>query len=179
MYDVDSMSDLKFTPPHVQKSGTIAAILKTCYAGLVSSDPDLWSNEEAGWERFDADVYEDPATIGDCTFLSWLDDKLIGFASYDPRQWPTYGIIGHNCIFPEFRGRGWGKKQILEILKRFQKMGFKKAKVSTLDHPFFVPAQAMYLACGFCESGRFPWEGSQKYRLIEYEHDMCDGKETP
>lgn len=166
------MPDLIFKSPHVEQPGTIAAILKTCYADLVSSDPDLWGDEMAGWERFDTDVYEVPATIGDCTFLSWLDDKLIGFASYDPRQWPTYGIIGHNGILPEFRGRGWGKQQILEILRRFQKMEFKKAKVSTLDHPFFLPAQAMYLACGFCESRRFPWEGSQKYRLIEYEQDI-------
>jgi hypothetical protein len=51
-------------------------------------------------------------------------------------------------------------------------MGFKRAKVSTLDHDFFIPAQALYLACGFCESKRIPWEGSTKYRLIEYEMDL-------
>ena len=163
---------MKFTPPQVQKPGTIAAILKTCYADLVASDPDLWRNETEGWERFDTDAYEDPATIGDCTFLSWIDDKLIGFASYDPRQWPAIGIIGHNGILPEYQGRGLGKQQIEEILRRFRKMGFKRAKVSTLDHVFFIPAQAMYLSCGFCETRRFPWKGSPKYRLIEYEQDL-------
>jgi GNAT superfamily N-acetyltransferase len=166
------MSDLNFTPPHVQKPGTIAAILNTCYADLVSSDPDFWGNEAEGWERFDTDVYEDPDSIGDSTFLSWLDDKLVGFASYDPRQWPSIGIIGHNGILPEYQGRGFGKQQIEEILRRFRKMGFKRAKVSTLDHVFFIPAQAMYLACGFCESRRIPWESSPKYRLIEYEQDL-------
>jgi GNAT superfamily N-acetyltransferase len=163
---------MTFTSPHSEKPGTIAAILKTCYASLVASDPDLWSNEEEGWERFDRDVYEDPDAIGDCTFLSWLDDKLIGFVSYDPRQWPSIGIIGHNAILPEFQQRGFGKQQIFEILRRFRKMGFKRAKVSTLDHPFFVPAQAMYLSCGFCELRRIPWEGSHKYKLIEYERDL-------
>jgi GNAT superfamily N-acetyltransferase len=163
---------MKFTSPQVQKPGTIADILKACYASLVASDPDLWSNETEGWERFDIDVYEDPAAIGECTFLSWVDEQLIGFASYDPRQWPSVGIIGHNAILPEFQGRGMGKKQILEILQRFRKMGFKKAKVSTLDHPFFIPAQLMYIACGFCESRRIPWEGSPKYKLIEYEQDI-------
>ena len=166
------MSGLKFTPPYIQKSGTISAILKICYADLVSSDPDLWGNEAEAWKRFDDDVYKETETTGDCTFLSWLENNLIGFASYDPRQWPAYGIIGHNCILPQFQRRGFGKLQILEILKRFQKMEFKKAKVSTLDHPFFVPAQEIYLVCGFSELGRYPWEGSPDYRLIEYEKSL-------
>ncbi len=166
------MSDLIFTSPHIQKSGTIAAILKLCYGDLVSSDPDLWTREIEGWERFDSDIYKNPATMGECTFLSWWGDQLVGFASYDPRQWPSLGIIGHNGILPLYRGRGFGRQQIAEILRRFQKLGFERAKVSTLDHPFFVPAQRMYLSCGFYESGRIPWKGSPKYRLIEYEQDL-------
>jgi GNAT superfamily N-acetyltransferase len=163
---------VKFTSPHIQKPGTIAEILKICYSELVSSDPDLWQDEAEGWDRFDTDIFEDPEGIGDCTFLSWLNDKLVGFASYDPRQWPELGIIGHNAILPKFQGNGFGKQQIAEILRRFIKMGFKKAKVSTLDHPFFVPAQKMYVSCGFHVKRWIPWEGCQKYRLIEYELDI-------
>jgi GNAT superfamily N-acetyltransferase len=163
---------MKFTSPQSQKPGTIAEILKICYADLVASDPELWGNEAKGWELFDAEVYEDPAGLGDCTFLSWLDDNLIGFSSYDPRQWPALGIIGHNAILPQFQRRGFGKQQIAETLRRFQKMGFKKAKVSTLDHPFFVPAQKMYLSCGFCVKRWIPWEGNPEYRLIEYGMDL-------
>jgi GNAT superfamily N-acetyltransferase len=166
------MADLKFTPPRVRKSGTIVAILKRCYADLVSSDPELWGNETAEWERFDADVYQDSDGIGDCTFLSWHDDNLVGFGSFDPRPRPAYGIIGHNAILPEFQGRGFGTQQVEEILRRFRKLGFEMAKVSTLDHPFFVPAQSVYLSCGFYESRRFPWKGSSKFRLIEYEKDL-------
>lgn len=166
------MPDLKFTPPHVEKPGTIAAILKICYADLVASDPDLWEKEPEGWDRFDKDVYGDPDSIGECTFLSWLDDDLIGFASYDPRQWPAIGIIGHNAVLPDYRGRGFGKQQIDEILRRFRKKEYKRARVSTLDHPFFVPAKKMYLSCGFLVKRWIPWEGCAKYRLIEYEQGI-------
>jgi hypothetical protein len=30
----------------------------------------------------------------------------------------------------------------------------------------------MYLGCGFSVKRWIPWEGSQKYRLIEYERDL-------
>jgi GNAT superfamily N-acetyltransferase len=166
------MPDLKFTLPHAEKPGKIAEILKICYSNLVNSDPDLWRDEAAGWERFDNDVFEDPDGVGDCTFLSWSDDKLVGFASFDTRQWPALGIIGHNAILPEYQGRGFGKQQIEEIIRRFQKMGFKRAKVSTLDHPFFIPAQKMYVSCGFHVKRWIPWEGCQKYRLIEYGQEL-------
>jgi GNAT superfamily N-acetyltransferase len=166
------MPKLKFTPPNLQKPGTIAAILKTCYVDLVASDPGLWGDEEAGWERFDKDVYENSDGIVGSTFLSWLDNDLIGFASYDPRQWPALGVIGHNAVLPEFQDNGFGKSQILEILRRFHEKGFKRAKVSTLDIPFFIPAQKMYLGCGFHLKRWIPWERCQKFRLIEYEMDL-------
>ena len=165
--------NLTFTSPRDTKSGTIAAILKACYASLIASDPEFWGGEVEGWRRFDKDVYEDTDGIGDCAFLSWLSDELIGFVSFDPRQWPACGIIGHNAVLPAYQGLGYGKQQVTEILRRFLKMGFKKAKVSTLDHPFFIPAQAMYVSCGFVESRRVPWEGSPKFRLIHYELDLA------
>lgn len=163
---------MRFTSPRDREPGTVAAILKACYAGLIDSDPYLWQNEAGGWGRFDSEVYKDHSSVGECTFLSWAGNELVGFASYDPRQRPAYGIIGHNGILPQFQGRGFGKMQIAEILRRFRTIGFHKAKVSTLDHPFFVPAKKMYLRSGFQVMRWIPWEGSPRYRLIEYEQGM-------
>jgi len=162
------MFSLKFSTPQAKQPGTIASILRSCYAWLVSTDPNLWSPEILEWERFDKDVYENPETIGECTFLSWWGEKLVGFGSFDPRQMPEFGIIGHNCILPEFQRRGFGKQQITEILRRFCLMGTAIAKVVTLDHPFFAPAQAMYIACGFQEVRRYPWGINLQYSFIEY-----------
>jgi hypothetical protein len=107
---------LRFTPPHAAGPGVLAATLKRVYAPLVESYPETWGREQAGWEEFDREVFQNPETVGACTFLTWLDNRLVGFGSYDPRQRPRSGILGHNCILPEFRGRGFGAAQVREIL---------------------------------------------------------------
>lgn len=102
-------------------------------------------------------------------FLSWSDDILVGFGSYDPRQKPEFGIVGHNCVLPEFRGRGFGKHQILEILRRFLSEGIRTARTSTLAGAWHIPARRMYTACGFQETGRHPWDGDPSQTVVEYE----------
>ena len=147
----------------------IAFMLKHSYANLVESDPEHWGPEVPKWEQFDREVFEHPDTVGSCVFLSWSDDQLVGFGSYDPRQKPALGIVGHNCVLPEFRGRGFGKQQIQEILRRFRAKGISCAKVSTNDYPAFIPAQRMYAACGFQETNRQPWANDASQKVIEYE----------
>ncbi len=160
---------LRFTRPRVQQRGLIASMLKRSYADLVEADQEHCAPEVAKWEQFDREVFEHPETVGACVFLSWSGDQIVGFASYDPRQRPEFGIVGHNCVLPEFRGNGFGKQQIQEIVRRFRAMGIRLARVSTNDSPFFTTAQRMYTACGFQETGRGPWEGDPSQNLIEYE----------
>jgi GNAT superfamily N-acetyltransferase len=105
-------------------------------------------------------------------FVTSSQDEIIGFGSFDSRQGPEFGIIGQNCILPEFRGNGYGEQQIREILNRFRTMGIKKAVVSTSEHPFFLSAQRMYLSCGFQEKRRYTGGPDPRYRLIEYERDL-------
>jgi GNAT superfamily N-acetyltransferase len=161
--------NLTYTSPFERGRGVIAGLLKRSYAGLIASDPEHWKSEEDNWEQADRSVFDNPDTVGVCTFLSWVDTDVVGFFSFDPRPRPLYALIGHNCILPEFRGRGFGKQQILEILRRFRETGIRLAKVSTNDHPFFVPAQRMYISCGFQEVMRVPWDRDPKHNLIHYE----------
>ena len=111
--------------------------------------------------------------MGACLFLTRLDGVLVGFASWDPRQRPRLGIVGHNCILPEFRGRGYGRTQIEEVLRRFKGMGIQTACVTTCDHPFFAPAHRMYQACGFHEVRRIPWDRDPSLMVIECEKANC------
>lgn len=161
--------NLSFAPLHEQRPGVIASMLKRSYAVLLTSDPAHWMTEQREWTQFDRNAFENPHTVGACVFLSWSGDQLVGFGSYDPRQKPERGIIGHNCILPEFRGNGFGKQQIHEILRIFEGMGIRLAKASTCDDPFFIPAQRMYTACGFHEVRRVPWVRNPNLTLIEYE----------
>ena len=121
--------------------------------------------------EYDKEVFENPQTIGICVFISTLNDKPIGLASWDPRKWPE-AEIGWNCILPEFQGKGFGKLQIMELLRRFKTAGFKKAHVKTSLNPFFIPAQKMYVACGFKESLRNPICDKSVYGTIDYEINL-------
>jgi GNAT superfamily N-acetyltransferase len=161
--------NVEFTTPLDQERGTIVSLLKRSYADVAKSDPSLWETEQMIWERYDHDVFGQPQTVGACIFLTRLDGHIVGFGSWDPRQRPRFGIVGHNCILPEFRGRGLGKQQIQEILRRFRKMAVETARAITSDHFFFVPAQRMYAACGFREVRRIPWDRDPRQRVIEYE----------
>jgi len=161
--------NIRFTSPLEYKRGIIADLLKESYRELVLSNPGLWGQEEIKWNEFDSEIFEYPDSIGRCVFLTLLERQIVGFGSFDPRHRPDFGIVGHNCILPEFRGRGYGKQQLLEILRRLQSLSIKKAKATTGSHPFFIPAQRMYSSCGFIEVSRGPWAGDPSQEIIEFE----------
>ena len=161
-----------FTSLEDQTAGVLADMLKRSYASLLAIDSHRWTFEVAKWEQFDLNVFQHPETVGSCVFLSWVDGKLVGFGSYDPRQRPELGVIGHNCILPEFRRKGFGLWQLREILRRLGAMGVKKAKATTHEHVFFEPARRMYLSCGFRKVGQRPWAAHPDQEVIDYERHL-------
>ena len=164
--------NLEFISPQGQEPGLIASLLTRSYGDILASEPTLWGPEQVGWERYDREVFRQPETVGACIFLSRWQHEIVGFASWDPRGQPRYGVVGHNCVLPAYRGRGCGKQQIQEVLRRLRAMGMRKARVTTNDHPFFIPAQRMYVSCGFQAVGRVPWESDPRQMLIKYEREI-------
>lgn len=165
---------LDFTSLHNQRRGLIASMLKRSYAEFLKCDGEHWHPEISKWEEFDRMVFDHSETVGACVFLSWFGDLLIGFGSYDPRQEPGFGIVGYNCILPGFRGLGFGKRQIREILRRFRIRGIRIAKTSTLSGERHNSAQRMYVACGFRETGRRLWEGNPSQTVVYYEKKVSN-----
>jgi GNAT superfamily N-acetyltransferase len=140
---------------------------------LSQSFEELWNDElEKKIKQFDREVFENPDIVGACAFISTLNGKPVGMASWDPRQGLELGIIGYNCILPEYQGRGFGKAQIKEVLRRLKEQKFKKVIVTIGEHPFFEAADKMYLACGFKETKRYNEGRDPRYGSIDYEVEL-------
>lgn len=165
------MSGLDFSPITLFSPGDLASIIGRSYAALVAEDPVRWAAERGSWEEFDRRVFAAPDTVGRCVFISRLGPEPVGLASFDPRPGPAYGLVGQNCVLPEYRGRGFGKDQIIEVLARLRDRGVGAARVTTSGHPFFRPALEMYRGLGFREVRRYPGGPDPRYPLIDLEKD--------
>ncbi len=163
---------IEFTAASAHRPGTIGLILSRSYEPLIAAGCLSRIVPSEKWPAFDREVYENPDTVGRCVFVTLVDGRIVGFASWDARCGPQSGVIGHNCILPSFRGRGYGRAQIREVLRRFRVLGMHKAVVSTGDDPFFLPAQRMYEACGFVEVARFPCGPDCTCGMVTYELDL-------
>jgi GNAT superfamily N-acetyltransferase len=163
---------VEFTPVWAHKPGTIRQLLASSYEGLIAAGRLSQIFPSGKWPAFDAEVFENPDTLGRCAFITCVDSQPVGFTSWDPRCGPAHGVIGHNCVVPEHRGKGYGKQQIQEVLRRFREAGFRKAIVITGDEPFFLPAQRMYRSCGFVEVARMFCRPDLTYGTIKYELDL-------
>lgn len=134
-------------------AGIIERLLAQSYADLPVNDQER-EKYRVHWQRADRETFENPETVGRCTFITCLNGEPIGMGSFDPRQAPEQGVIGQNCIIPAYRGLGFGRRQIEEILRRLRALGIKTAVVTTGVQDFFLPARRMYEACGFMVNER-------------------------
>jgi len=159
---------LLFTPFREHQQGIIFSLLSRSYAAYLALDPQAAQTWPADWAAYDREVFRFPDTVGACGFVTSLGAQAIGFASWDPREFPDCGVIGHNCILPAFQGCGYGKAQIRRVLCVLWARGFAQARVTTGEHSFFVPAQRMYEACGFREVARGHRDPRVPLRMVEY-----------
>jgi len=155
--------NLTFNESVKYEPGIIFKLLSICYADIL--DQELIEQ----FQKFDEAVFKNPDTVGACTFITTLRLDIVGMASFDPRQTPKLGIIGHNCILPECRRKGYGSQQILELVSRLKSLSVMRAVVSTSEHPFFEPARRMYLSCGFSETERKKKHPHDLYKMVYYE----------
>ena len=162
------MKNLFFKPFSDFSSGVICDLLLKSY----SPYPEIVEQDKQSWRRYDKDVFLSPNDgIGKCGFISCVGDSIVGFASWDPRSKPV-AEIGHNCIAPQFQGKGYGKAQINEVLKRLKKLGFNIVKVSTGGGDLFIPSRKMYESCGFTEVNRGVHEAKPDFEVVYFKKKL-------
>ncbi|MDE6719172.1 MAG: GNAT family N-acetyltransferase, partial [Treponemataceae bacterium] len=80
-------------------------------------------------------------------FITILNGEPIGFASWNPKILPKSAEVGHNCIVAKYKGNGYGKRQMREVVSRIIAQGAKKIVVWTNEK--LIAAQRTYESVGF------------------------------
>ena len=94
--------------------GTLYGILADAYS-FDERNRRIW---DANWKETDAFFYDHPEIADKYGFVTCLDKEPIGFVTWDPRHRPEYVEIGHNGIREQYKGRGYGRLQLEEALRR-------------------------------------------------------------
>jgi GNAT superfamily N-acetyltransferase len=146
------------------EKGLIQKLLKNSYRDLLTFFPDEKQRLYGQWEREDIEAFNNPDTIGKHVLITCINDDPVGYFSWDDRQYPL-GIVGQNCILPDYRGKGLGKKQIEYLIGIFQRGKFNEIIAITGDHQYFISAQKMYLSCGFRQQRKIQGD---LFQLVEF-----------
>lgn len=123
--------------------GTLLALLKEGYAFEPKFERD-WLEQ---WQEFDDFFYDHPQIAENCAFMTVLGEEPIGFVTWNPTKIPESAEIGHNCISAEYKGCGYGRRQMREAVRRIIEQGAEKILVTTNE--ILVPAQRTYESAGF------------------------------
>lgn len=81
------------------------------------------------------------------TFVAELDGVVCGFASY--RIDGSIGIVGHNAVIPEYKGRGIAGKLYDRVFEEFYRHGCTIATVHTGLDDGHASARRAYQKLGF------------------------------
>lgn len=68
---------------------------------------------DENWRQSAAFFYDHPDIAAKYGFVTCLNGAPIGFICWDPRNKPDFVEIGHNGIRAAYKGRGYGKIQLL------------------------------------------------------------------
>lgn len=120
------------------------------------------------WIEYDDFFYSNLDIADKCGFITLIDNIPVGHISWDPRNRPSYVIIGHNCVLTKYKGKGYGKLQLQEAIRRIKKYDVEKIIVTTNE--ITLPAQKNYESVGFKkvsvrENKETPFAG----KYIDYE----------
>ena len=74
-------------------------------------------------------------------------------------------MVGYHCIMSEYRGKEFGKQQMLEMIRLVFANHIDALDAISYTHPYFAPALATYKEAGFQEVERTKLPGSKYEKL--------------
>ncbi len=108
--------------------GIMLDILRDAYA-FDERNAACW---EENWKESDDFFFDNPEIADKYGFITCFHGTPIGFICWDPRNRPEYVEIGHNGIRSAYKGRGYGKMQLAEAVRRIRTYdGLKEIRVTT------------------------------------------------
>lgn len=116
--------NLEFKQISCYPRGTIYGLLKDAYSSYPGYEQ-LWS---LAWQECDSFFYDHPDIANRYGFITTIEDDAIGFVVWDPRHLPEFAELGHNCIKPQYKGNGYGKRQLAEAISRIKQSEVKKMR---------------------------------------------------
>ena len=130
--------------------GTLYELLADAYS-WDERNRRIW---DRNWKETDDFFYDHPDIAGRYGLVTCLDGEAIGFVTWDPCHRPDYVEIGHNGIREKYKGRGYGRLQLEEALRRIREYeGLKRIIVCTNSN---LIAPRNYEAAGFVLYDRKP-----------------------
>ena len=148
--------------------GTTIDLLSQTYNEFKRNNKDEFESWQPRWIDFDNIVYSNLERSKGFIIFTKINNVIIGFVSWDPRNHPC-ARIGDNCIIPGFKGNGYGKLQLLNSIEYLDEKEYINIRVTTGTDEHFLPARKMYESCGFKIKGKFKGEYSE---LIDYELEL-------
>ena len=109
---------------------------------------------DTNWKETDDFFCDHPEIADKYGLMTCLDGEPIGFVTWDPRHRPDYVEIGHNGIREQYKGRGYGRLQLEEALRRIREYeGLRRIIVGTNSN---LIAPGNYESVGFVLYDRKP-----------------------
>ena len=132
--------------------GTMYDILCDAYS-YDDRNQGIW---DSNWKESDDFYYDHPEIADKYGLVTCLDGKPVGFVTWDPRSRPEHVEIGHNGIREHCKGRGYGRLQLEEAIRRIRMYeGLKRIIVRTNSN---LIAPGNYESVGFILCDRKPNE---------------------
>ena len=167
--------DLEFRKLTDFHLGIMYEILRDAY----SFDPRCAECWDGNWKETDAFFFDHPDIADKYGFVTCCQGEPIGFICWDPRNRPEYVEIGHNGIRTAYKGRGFGKAQLNEAVRRIREYeGLREIRVCTNSR---LIAPKNYESVGFVlydrkeNRGETAFSGDYLYYRIKLEKDDQTG----